>query len=112
MLLLAESEGKIIGVSDVRMRSRISGHIGVFGISIAKDFRGRGIGTKLMKTAIDESIKNLARLKILELECFANNRIVQNLYRSCGFKEYGRLPKGLSHNGEFVDDILMYYPLR
>lgn len=112
ILFLAESEGKIIGVSDVRMRQRISSHIGVFGISIAKDFRSRGIGTKLMKSAIDESVKNLAGLKIIELDCFANNPIAPDLYRSCGFKEYGRLPKGLKHKGEFVDDILMYYEVK
>lgn len=111
LLLLAESGGRIIGVSDVRMQPRIASHIGTFGISIAKDFRGRGIGKKLIQVVMEES-KNLNGIKILELECFANNPIAPNLYKSCGFKEYGRLPKGISHKGEYVDDILMYHEIK
>lgn len=110
LMLIAESESKIIGVSDVRMGVRISSHIGTFGISIAKDFRGKGIGKKLIKTIIAES-KKLAGIKIIELECFASNTAACELYKSCGFKEYGRLPKGLSHKGSYVDDILMYYEI-
>lgn len=108
MLLLAESNNKIIGVSDIRMKSRIASHIGTFGISMAKDFRGKGIGKKLMQVVIQEAKKNLTGIRILELECFASNPTAPLLYKSCGFKEYGRLPKGLSRKGEFIDDILMY----
>lgn len=111
LLLLVESGGEIIGVSDVRMQPRIASHVGTFGISIAKNFRGKGIGKKLIQVVMEEC-KKLNGIKILELECFANNPVAPNLYRSCGFKEYGRLPKGVSHKGKFVDDIFMYYEVK
>lgn len=112
MLLLVESGGKIVGVSDVHMKPRISAHIGVFGISISKKFRGKGVGKKLMELVLDESKKNLKNLRILELDCFANNPIAAEMYKSFGFKEYGRLPEGIAHKGGFVDDILMYYEVK
>lgn len=110
LLLIVETNKKIIGVSHINRGVRISSHIGTFGISIAKDFRGKGIGKKLIKTIIAES-KKLAGIKIIELECFASNDAACKLYKSCGFKEYGRLPGGLSHKGSYVDDILMYYEI-
>lgn len=111
LLLLVEIEGKIIGVSDVRMNVRIASHIGTLGITIAKDFRGKGIGKQLLKTVMEQS-KNLEGIKILELECFANNPVAPALYKSCGFKEYGRLPRGIAFKEGYVDDILMYYNLQ
>lgn len=108
ILLIAQSNKKIVGISDVRMLTRISAHIGVFGISIAKEFRGEGIGKKLMEAIINESRKNLKNLRMLELECFAGNPVALDLYKSFGFKEYGRLPNGIAHKGNFVDSILMY----
>lgn len=112
ILLLAIYKNKVIGVSDVHMQSRVSSHIGKFGLSIAKEYRGKGIGKKLMGLVLDEARKNLKGLRILELDCFANNPIACQLYKSLGFKEYGRLPKGIAHGGEFIDDILMYYEIK
>jgi len=111
LLLLVETDGKIVGVSDVRMKPRISSHIGTFGITIAKEFRSKGIGKKLMEILMLEA-KKLKGLRILELQCFANNPIAPDLYKSCGFKEYGRLPKGIAYKDGFVDDILMYYEIK
>lgn len=112
MLLLAESNGKIVGISDIRMGTRTAKHIGVFGISLAKDFRSQGVGRKLMELVMEESIENIHGLRILELECFANNPIAPQLYKSLGFKEYGRLPKGVLHRQQYVDDIRMYYEVK
>ena len=111
LLLLVEIDRKIIGVTDVRMNVRIASHIGTLGITIAKDFRGKGIGKQLLKTVMEES-KKLDGIKILELECFANNPVAPALYKSCGFKEYGRLPRGIAFGEGYVDDILMYYNLQ
>lgn len=108
MLLLAIANDKVIGVSDIRMRTRISSHVGVFGISIAKDFRGKGIGKKIMECVLNEAKKNIKGLKLIELQCFGDNPVAPDLYKTFGFKEYGRLPKGINHNGILVDDIYMY----
>jgi len=108
VIILAFIEDKLIGLSDIKLGFSAKNHVGSFGITVAKEYRGEGIGKKLMEFVIKESIKNIKDLKIIELECFASNLIAQNLYKKFGFKEYGRLPKGLKRRGKFDDAILMY----
>ena len=107
--LVVEINGKISGVSGVNMSTvTIGKHVGVFGISIAKDFRTQGIGKILIEKVVAEAKTNLPQLKILVLGVFSNNPIAKKLYEEFGFKEYGRLPKGVLHREEYVDDIKMY----
>ena len=84
----------------------VQAHLGEFGISLSSDIRGQGIGKLLMSLVISEAKKNL-KLKI-NLSCFSSNKIAQHLYQSLGFVEYGRLPKGLFYQDQFIDEILMY----
>ncbi len=106
--LLVLSEGIVIGVSDIDMKLRIEKHIGIFGISIAKDFRGEGIGSKLMELVIEEGKKHLADLQIITLGVFANNDLAKEMYKKFGFTEYGKLPKGIKLENKYVDHIYMY----
>jgi ribosomal protein S18 acetylase RimI-like enzyme len=107
--LLTEANKKIIGVASINMsKNPIGTHVGSFGITIAKEYRHQGIGKKLMVQVMGEAKKNLPNLKIIVLGVFANNPIAIELYKEFGFKEYGKLPKGISHRGEFIDDIKMY----
>lgn len=99
---------KLIASSEITLQSKVKNHIGVFGITVAKKYRGEGIGKILMELVIEESIEKIKDLKIIDLEVFANNLIAQNLYKKMGFIEYGRLPDGLKRRGKFVDAILMY----
>ena len=78
------------------------------GISLAKDFRGEGIGALLLKLIIDEAIKNLTGLEIISLSVFANNVAGIAMYRKFGFIEYGSLPKGVKLDDTYVDRLLMY----
>ena len=106
--LIVEIDKKIIGVSGIDLQSRVAHHIGTFGISIAAGFRNKGIGKRLMESVIAEAKKNVKDLKIIHLECFANNPTACSLYKSFGFKEYGKLPNGIAYKDGFVDEILMY----
>ncbi|HLC87571.1 MAG TPA: GNAT family N-acetyltransferase [Patescibacteria group bacterium] len=110
--LVVESNGKIIGISDVNRRERAERHTGVFGITLAKEFRGKGIGRKLMELVMEEARQNLRSIKIIRLVCFADNKTACKLYQSLGFKEYGKLPGGILYRGEPTDEILMYCELR
>lgn len=106
--LVVESKGKIIGVSGIEMRGRAQKHLGYFGISVAKEFRNKGIGKKIMEIVIKEGRDTLEPLKIIYLDVFGNNPIARSIYKSFGFKEYGKLPGGLLYRGEPEDEILMY----
>jgi RimJ/RimL family protein N-acetyltransferase len=108
VIILAFVDKKLVGVSDISLKDEAKKHIGSFGITITKKFRGQGIGEKLMDLVISESIKNIKDLKIIELEVFGQNKTAQNLYRKLGFIEYGKLPKSLKRRGQFDDAIYMY----
>ena len=106
--VVAMDGDRIIGTCDIRMRSGISGHIGVYGVVVNSDYRGDGVGEILTRVVIDQAKKNLKDLKTIVLDVFAENERAKNLYKKIGFVEYGILPKGLQRNGEFSDEILMY----
>lgn len=107
--LIALSGGKMVGSSDVTVSGKkVDGHVGTFGITLAKEYRGEGIGTILMDTVLKESIKEIEGLRIIILGVFSNNERAKHMYEKFGFKEYGNLPKGIAHRGEYVDHIFMY----
>lgn len=106
--LLVFFENKLIGITEINMRDKTEKHIGILGISIAKDFRGEGLGKLLMELILKEAQKELSDLKIVTLEVYSTNDIAQAMYEKFGFVEYGRLPNGITRNREFEDAILMY----
>lgn len=106
--LLTFNEEKLIAISDLGMRNKAERHIGYFGISVAKEFRGKGIGGLLMGLVIKEAEKNIKGLKIIELSVFGDNTIAQSMYKKFGFQEFGTLPRGILHAGIPVDHIYMY----
>lgn len=95
---------------DLQSRKR-SYHVGIFGVTIAKDFRGIGIGETISKCTIDEARKNINGLKMLTLNVFSPNTVAKNLYKKLGFVEYAKLPKGVWFKNDYIDEIKMYLPL-
>lgn len=106
--LLVTCDNKIIGISDINMHDKTERHIGLFGISISKEFRGEGIGTLLMDLVLKEAEKELNGLEIIILEVFSSNSIARKIYLKMGFIEYGILPEGIFRDNSFEDTILMY----
>lgn len=98
----------LVACSEITLGSDAKEHIGSFGISVALEFRGQGLGQKIMELTIKESIKKMPKLQIIDLEVFDKNIIGKNLYKKLGFIEYGLLPKALKRKGEYDDAVLMY----
>jgi L-amino acid N-acyltransferase YncA len=103
--VVAEVKGKMVANSEVEKRSGYMRHVGYLGIAIRSGYRGIGIGTEMMKTLIGES-KRIG-LEVLVLDVFDSNKIARGLYQKVGFKEVGRIPKGVYKNGKYVDLIRM-----
>lgn len=106
--LLAFNNDNLIGASEIHLSDKTEKHIGIFGLSVIKDFRGEGIGKLLMDLVIKEAVKKLDNLKIITLVVYSTNDIARNLYKQMGFTEYGKLPNGITRNEKFEDAILMY----
>jgi len=103
--VVAEVEGRVVANSEVKRRSGPMGHVGYLGIAIKAGYRNMGIGTEMMKTLIEESRK--MGLKVLVLEVFASNKRARHVYEKVGFKESGRIPKGIYKKGKYIDSITM-----
>jgi ribosomal protein S18 acetylase RimI-like enzyme len=104
--VVAESDGKIVGNTEVdRGGGQVVKYHGTLGISVAKEFRDLGIGSELIKTAIDECRK--AGFRTIELRVFSNNSRAMHLYEKIGFKRAGVIPKKIHRNGKFLDEVTM-----
>lgn len=109
--MVAEVDGKVVGICDIRRErpgSEVS-HKGVLGIAIRKGYRGKGIGSELVSSALE---KARSKYDVILLGVFSTNKNAIKLYRKIGFVEYGKLPASVKRNGTYFDEIQMYYPLK
>lgn len=79
------------GIEAVGAKSKVR-HRANFGISVAKEFWGLGIGKALMDACIE--CAGIAGYEQLELDVVAENARAISMYEKAGFVEYGRNPKG------------------
>jgi ribosomal protein S18 acetylase RimI-like enzyme len=108
--LMAVAGDRTVGGVNIARGRGVTRHIGDFGIAIAADHRGLGLGTALLRLAIAEAERRMEGLRLITLHVFANNHLAHALYRKHGFVEYGRLPGGIRHREEHVDAVYMYRP--
>ena len=91
--LCAVVDGHIVGTADVdSIGENKVGHRAVLGIAIDKDFCGIGIGRALVAACIE--CAKAAGYSQLELEVVSENSNAIALYKSMGFMEFGRNPRG------------------
>lgn len=86
--LVSEVDGKIVGYIIGTVRWLNIGHI--LAIAVDPKYRRRGIGTMLMKAAMDYFGKRAVRK--VRLEARESNVGARRFYSSLGFSEVGRVP--------------------
>jgi RimJ/RimL family protein N-acetyltransferase len=103
---VAEAAGRLIGACDIAPR-RTTGftHVGVLGMFLLPDWRGRGIGGRLLDAAL--SAARRAGLERIELEVFADNAAAVRLYEARGFLREGCKSRGRKLQGRYQDVLLM-----
>lgn len=109
--LHCEVDGKFAARCEVATTSRYFArgkHLGIFSISVSQDFRGEGIGFAIASATISEAKKWLPDLKLILLDCFANNEAAIGLYKKLGFAECGRVPGMIQYKGKYVDEVKMF----
>lgn len=106
--IFAESDGKIVGVSNIEQKKGRMSHIGLFGITIRDGYRGLGLGKALMQEVIKAARKDLSpQPKIIELEVYTNNKPAIGLYKKLGFKTVAKIPHRMNWKGKLIGVYVM-----
>lgn len=107
LFLVAEDDGRIVGQLTLQGGKRRNvRHAATLGITVAQDWRNRGVGRQLMEHAIEWARAGRILTRI-ELFVFARNTNAIHLYESCGFEMEGRRRRAARRDGEYLDDLVM-----
>lgn len=107
LYLLAEHDGEIIGQLTLQGGKRRSiHHATTLGITVAKEWRGQGVGRRLMDRAI-EYARASGVIKRVELHVFTRNQPAIHLYEQFGFETEGVLRRAVFRDGEYLDELVM-----
>lgn len=104
--LIALNGTKIVGWCDIGV-SEHEGftHAGRLGMGVLKEYRGQGIGSRLLEESLSEARnRGLGRV---ELDVFASNTPAIRLYKKFEFQVEGRKRKARKLDGHYDDLIVM-----
>lgn len=106
-VLVAVVDGELAGTAGIAAigRKRKVCHRASFWITVAKAHWGQGIGHALLDACIDCARR--AGYEQVELDVVAENGRALALYRSAGFVEYGRNPKGFRLGAERYQELVL-----
>ncbi|TMH42621.1 MAG: GNAT family N-acetyltransferase [Betaproteobacteria bacterium] len=105
--LVACVEGEIVGMLSLQVSTRLRrAHVGDLGMAVHDKWAGKGVGSALIKAAIDLADKwlNLSRL---ELTVYTDNEPALRLYKRLGFEIEGTHRKYAFRDGSYVDAYTM-----
>jgi putative acetyltransferase len=77
-------------------------HAGGIGMAVRDDYQGKGVGTALLKAALDMT-DNWLNLRRVELQVYSDNQPAVHLYQNFGFIIEGTLVGYAYRAGQFVD---------
>jgi L-amino acid N-acyltransferase YncA len=109
--LLALVKDRVVGEATLHFRKGPRRHIGEVRIYLAKDFRQRGLGTKMLKTQIELARKQ--NLSILVAEIVTEHPRVIKAFQNlgfvlrCTFEDFFMLP-----DGDLRDTVFLTLALR
>jgi ribosomal protein S18 acetylase RimI-like enzyme len=91
-ILIAEINGKPVGCGFGEIKKnhanwskfKYKGYIGM--MFVEKEYRSKGIGTKILNTLLDWFEKR--KVSDIRLQVYSNNDIAVHTYRKSGFKDY------------------------
>ncbi|MFD6437245.1 GNAT family N-acetyltransferase [Streptomyces venezuelae] len=110
--LVAEADGRIVGYVKLGYPTPLlaNAHVRqIQGFVVAEETRGRGVGRRLIRAAMDEARRQGA-IRIT-LRVLGHNTPARKLYEAEGFVIEGVLPGEFLLDGAYVDDVLMGRPL-
>ncbi|MNT45409.1 putative N-acetyltransferase YycN [compost metagenome] len=107
----AVDAGKVVGWCDIFPADNpTQSHRGGLGMGLYANYRGQGIGAKLVSSSLNQA-KQFGLEKV-ELSVFTNNTGAVKLYKSLGFKEEGLIKNYRKLDGVTFDCLLMAMHLK
>lgn len=105
--LVACADGEVVGELTLwaSNNSRLR-HVGGLGMAVRDDWQGKGVGTALMRAALDLA-DNWLGLARMELHVYTDNTAAIALYEKFGFEVEGTHRRYAFRNGEYVDAYSM-----
>jgi putative acetyltransferase len=106
--LVATIDGEVVGNLGLHEAGKTPRrrHVGSIGMSVRDDRHRRGVGTALMKAAI-ELADGWLNYQRLELSVYTDNLAALALYRKFGFVIEGTCRAYAFRDGQFVDSYAM-----
>jgi len=97
---------KVVGWADISpfTNPRLQ-HRGSLGMGLISDYRGRGLGTRLLQAALEHS-KEIGLEKV-ELTVYTENTGAIKLYKKLDFEEEGLIRKYRKLDGRYFDCLAM-----
>jgi len=101
-----EVDGKVGGWCDIiPCHKEVDKHVGIMGVGLLPEYRGKGIGGKLIKKTIKKAKEK--GIKRIELGVHADNRNALGLYLKLGFEVEGLRKKAHFIDGKYIDVYMM-----
>jgi ribosomal protein S18 acetylase RimI-like enzyme len=107
-----ESEDTLIGMVGFfrETLSKMRHKATVWGMYVAPEFRGQGIGKRLLEALLRRSA-TLAGLEQIHLTVVTTNEAARRLYVTSGFRVYGLEPHAFKQGERYLDEELMLFSL-
>lgn len=103
---VAERDGEVVGWCDIiRVDQPSRAHVGTLGMGVAREFRRRGIGRRLLLAALERAAQ--VYLERVELTVHASNVAAIRLYESAGFTREDIRPDPCQVDGLYKDALVM-----
>jgi len=103
---VALDQGTVVGWADIFPEQKhATAHRGSLGIGLLSEYRGRGLGRRLLNACISKAwVNGLTRI---ELETRCDNAAAIRLFERCGFEREGVRRCAMRLDGEHYDTLLM-----
>lgn len=108
--VLALDADTVIGWCDIfRLPPPGTGHVGRLGMGLLPDWRGQGLGRRLLDACMARA--SMHRIRRVELEVFPRNLAAIALYEHYGFRREGRKRGAWLVDGR-MEDVIVYAHVR
>ncbi len=107
----AFADTRLVGMAGLSVSNRLKERHKAYmwGVFVLADFRGRGVGRKLVQRVIDRAAGNV---RVLQCSVVTAQEATRRMYRAMGFLPYGLERNALCIDGVFYDEELLALDLR